>query len=89
MTAMSTKEEGHLPYPYGDASTDEEILARILNALYWHSGIPLERIKVEVHRGHAILSGIVAQDYERALCEHSATETSGVSEVSNLITLES
>ena len=89
MPAQVNKEDRQLPYPYGKATRDEEVLAAILNALHYHSGVPLERVRVEVRAGHCVLSGVVAQAYQRDLAEKTAAETQGVVEVDNQISLES
>ena len=83
------KETRQLPYPYGKATRDEEVLAAVLNALHYHSGVPLERVHVEVSQGRCVLSGVVAQDFQRALAEKTAASVEGVVEVENGISLES
>ena len=87
MATIAQKDEGHLAYPYGDASTDEEILASVLNALHHNSGVPQERVKVAVRRGKAVLTGEVEQEFERELAQRVAAEAPGVVEVENEITL--
>ena len=87
MVTVAQKDEGHLAYPYGDASTDEEILAGVLNALHHNSGVPQERVRVEVRRGRAVLSGEVEQEFERELAERVAATAPGVIEVENEIRL--
>ncbi len=89
MGAEIDKDSGRLPYPYGEASRDEEALASILNALHYHSGVPLDRVRVEVRGGRCVLSGVVKREYERELAEKTATEAGGVTEVTNLISLAS
>jgi osmotically-inducible protein OsmY len=88
MTAMN-KDSAQLPYPYGDASGDEQVLAAVLNALHFHSGVPNDQVKVDVKHGHVVLSGVVSQAYERDLAERTAAEAPGVVEVTNQITVES
>ena len=87
MGAIAQNNEGQLAYPYGQASTDEEILASVLNALRHNTGVPQERVRVEVRRGKAVLSGEVEQEFERELAERVAATTPGVVEVENEITL--
>jgi osmotically-inducible protein OsmY len=89
MGAVIDKDSGRLPYPYGEASRDEEALASILNALHYHSGVPLDRVRVEVRGGRCVLSGVVTREYERTLAESTAVATGGVREVTNMISLES
>jgi osmotically-inducible protein OsmY len=83
------KEAGQLPYPFGGASTDEQILTEVLNALHWHSGVPSDQVKVDVKHGQVVLTGIVAQQYQSDLAERTATEAPGVLEVKNMIKVES
>ena len=88
MTANVPKNEGQLSYPFGHTSTDEVILAGVLNALHWHPGIPQNQVNVEVRHGCAVLSGKVARDLHSELAENSASTTPGVIEVTNHITVE-
>ena len=89
MATVAHKEQGVLDYPYGRVSSDEEVLSNVLNALHHNSGVPQEGIRVEVRNGHAVLSGVVAQDYERSLAVRTAEMAPGVVEVTNNITLSS
>ena len=89
MSATIDKGSRQLPYPYGQSSRDEEALTAILNALHYHSGVPLERVRVEVRNGRCVLSGVVTREYQRALAEKTATEAGGVTEIVNLISLAS
>jgi osmotically-inducible protein OsmY len=88
-TAEHNKEEGHLAYPYGKVSSDEEILSEILNALHHNTGVPQDQVRVEVRNGHAVLTGVVAEEFERALAQRIAETAQGVTEVTNQITLSS
>ena len=85
MVAIAQKDEGQLAYPYGQTSTDEEILAAVLNALHHNTGVPQERVKVEVQRGKAVLTGEVDQEFERELAASVAAAAPGVVEVENAI----
>jgi len=89
MTHAMDKDAGQLPYPFGGASTDEQILTEVLNALHFHSGVPNDLVRVEVTRGHVVLSGIVAQQLQRDLAECTASEAPGVLKVTNNIKVES
>ena len=82
------REVGQLQYPYGSTSTDEEVLAAVLNALHHHSGVPSDHIRAEIHDGQVVLSGKVAREYEKTLAEQAAAATPGVAKVKCLITLE-
>jgi len=89
MGAITDNDTGFLPYPYGEASHDEEVLASVLNALHHQSGVPLEQVRVQFRGGRCVLSGVVAHDYQRALAVDAAAATGGVSEVTNNISLAS
>ena len=70
-------------------SNDEQALAAVLNALHHSSGVPHERLRVQVPRGYLALMGIVKQEFERSLAEQAAASAAGVVEISNEIKLES
>jgi osmotically-inducible protein OsmY len=89
MATSAHKDQGHLAYPYGRVSSDEEVLSQILNAFHHHSGVPQECLRVEVSGGHVVLSGMVSQEFERALAEQIAVAAPGVEDVTNQISLES
>jgi osmotically-inducible protein OsmY len=89
MASVAQKSPGHLAYPYGSVSSDEEVLAAVLNALHHNSGIPHEGLRVEVRDGHAVLCGVVGEEFERSLAEQAAATAPGVVEVTNQITLAS
>lgn len=92
MTDTNSNERAHLEYPYASqvhACDDDEILAAVLNALHHNSGIPSDHIRAQVKDGHVVLSGVVGQEYERALAEQAAATPPGVVEVTNKIALES
>jgi osmotically-inducible protein OsmY len=89
MKQVMGRESGQLPYPFGGASNDEQVLTEVLNALHWHTGVPSETVKVDVKGGHVTLSGFVSQDFERDLAERSAQDAPGVVEVTNNIKIES
>ena len=88
MRGFRVRESGRLPYPYGETTKREDVLAAVLNALHWHPGVPSDRVRVEVRGAHVVLSGVVAREYERALCEHTAAAVEGVEELTNLIAVE-
>jgi len=89
MGTLTDNDSGHLPYPYGEASRDEEVLASVLNALHHQTGVPLEQVRVQVRNGRCVLSGAVAHDYQRGLAADAASSTDGVVEVTNNISLVS
>jgi osmotically-inducible protein OsmY len=89
MGAIIDNDSGHLPYPYGETSRDEEVLAWVLNALHHQTGVPLEQVRVQVSGGRCTLSGVVAHDYQRGLAADAVASTDGVVEVLNNISLTS
>jgi osmotically-inducible protein OsmY len=89
MAWVASKTSGKLAYPFGRVSSDEEVLAAVLNALHYCSGVPHRRVRVEALRGRVVLSGVVKQEFERSLAEQAAISAPGVVEISNEITLES
>ena len=89
MGAVTDHDSGQLPYPYGEASHDEEVLASVLNALHHQSGVPLEKVRVQIQGGRCVLSGVVGHDYQRGLAADAAASTDGVVEVTNNISLAS
>lgn len=89
MARVARKTSGKLAYPYGRVSSDEEVLAAVLNALHYNTGVPQERLRVEARRGHVVLSGVVKQEFERSLAEQAAKSAHGVVEITNEVTLES
>jgi osmotically-inducible protein OsmY len=89
MPTAATKPKGQLCYPYGRVGSDEEVLSEILNAMHYHSGVPQDRVQVEVRGGHVVLSGVVNQEFERSLAEQIASTAPGVVDVVNQITLSS
>lgn len=88
MASVGEKPPGQLEYPYGRVSTDEEVLSAVLNALHHNSGIPQDKVRAEVRRGHVVLSGVVDQEFERSLAEQAVATAPGVTEVTNEIKLE-
>ena len=87
MTTTATKDAGHLSFPYGQVSGDEEVLSGILNALHHNTGVPQDQVNVKVQNGHAVLTGVVAEPFQRELAEQIVATAPGVVEVSNQITL--
>ena len=72
---------------FGEETSDEEVLSAVLNALHHNSGMPHDKVRVEVRRGHAFercsRPGVRAR-----LAEQAAATAPGVIEVMNQIILE-
>ena len=74
-------------YPYSPQSADEQLLATVLNALHHNTGVPQDQVRVEVRGGHAVLTGVVDEAFQRDLAEQTVATAPGVVEVTNRITL--
>lgn len=68
--------------------TDAEIAEAILNALRWHSAIKEEKIKIKVEDSNVRLDGEVEWEYERNNIQTTIENLTGVSSVTNMITIK-
>jgi len=67
---------------------DEDIAEAAVNALKWHVLIPQNAIKVKVDKGWITLEGAVDFKFQQSLAEDAVQNLTGVTGVSNLITLK-
>ncbi len=67
--------------------TDEDIAAAAVNRLAWDVSIPKEAIKVEVEQGWLTLVGTVDWHYQRVAAENAVRFLSGITGVTNRITI--
>lgn len=67
---------------------DEDIAEAAVNALKWHVLIPQNAIKVKVDKGWITLEGAVDYKFQQSLAEDAVQNLTGVTGVSNLITLK-
>jgi len=67
---------------------DEDIAEAAVNALKWHILIPQDAIKVKVDKGWITLEGAVDYKFQQSLAEDAVQNLTGVTGVSNLITLK-
>ena len=67
--------------------TDTEIAETAVNALRWHSAVPVDKVKVKVEDGIVTLEGAVDWEYQRASAKFAVSDLIGVRDVTNLITL--
>jgi osmotically-inducible protein OsmY len=94
MVATAPKDASGLSYPYGQVepsgqvSGDEQVLSGVLNALHHNTGVPQDQVQVKVQGGHAVLTGVVAEAFQRELAEQTVATAPGVIDVTNQITLE-
>ena len=67
---------------------DEDIARAAINALQWDVWVPADRIKVRVDNGWISLEGEVDYKYQQTAAENAVRNLTGVSGVSNLITIQ-
>jgi osmotically-inducible protein OsmY len=68
-------------------SGNDEVQARVLNALHWDLAVPRYRLSVEVKNGWVTVSGMVDHPYQRTCAEYDVRSVPGVVGVTNLIRL--
>ncbi len=74
--------------PGASKRSDEDIAAAALNALRGNSLVPFDKIKVLVERGWVTLEGEVEWNYEKTAAENAVRYLTGVTGLSNLITVK-
>jgi osmotically-inducible protein OsmY len=74
--------------PGSSQRTDTDIAAAVVNALKSHLSVPADRIKVTVTKGWVKLEGEVDWQYQRIAAENAVRYLTGVTGVSNLITVK-
>ncbi len=67
---------------------DDEIAKRAVDILDWDVTVPNEAVQVRVRDGWVSLSGEVEWNYQRMAAENAVRKISGVTGVSNLITIK-
>jgi osmotically-inducible protein OsmY len=68
-------------------SRNDEVQARVLNALHWDLAVPRHRLSVDVENGWVTVSGMVDLPYQRTCAESDVRHVPGVVGVTNLIRL--
>jgi osmotically-inducible protein OsmY len=68
-------------------SRNDEVQARVLNALHWDLAVPRHRLSVDVENGWVTVSGMVDLPYQRTCAESDVRSVPGVVGVTNLIRL--
>jgi len=66
---------------------DQDIAQAALNALKWHVWVPNDAIKVKVDKGWVTLEGTVDYRFQQTAAEDAVQNLTGVTGVSNLISL--
>jgi len=81
-------DEMKVDLPFFHQRDDEDIAEAAVNALKWHVLIPQNAIKVKVDKGWITLEGAVDYKFQQSLAEDAVQNLTGVTGVSNLITLK-
>jgi osmotically-inducible protein OsmY len=74
--------------PGSSQRTDEDIARACVNALKANISVPADKIKVTVNKGWVTLEGEVEWQYQKNAAESAVRYLSGVTGVSNLITVK-
>jgi osmotically-inducible protein OsmY len=75
-------------YPGDKKTADDQIAKRALDILSWNTTIPKDRIQVIVQKGWVSLSGQVDWWYQRSNAENAVRRLSGVTGVTNTISVK-
>jgi osmotically-inducible protein OsmY len=81
-------QEIEVRYPSDKKTADDEIAKRALSIIKWHAMIPQDAIQVTVQRGWITLSGQVHWQYQKRAAEDGVRKLSGVTGVTNTISLK-
>ncbi|HXG08191.1 MAG TPA: BON domain-containing protein [Gemmataceae bacterium] len=74
--------------PGSSKRTDEDIAQACVNALKSNYSVPVDKIKVVVNNGWVTLEGEVEWQYQKEAAENAVRYLTGVTGVSNLITIK-
>ena len=81
-------QEIEVRYPGEKKTADDEIAKRALNILKWDAVIPEDAVKVTVQKGWVLLTGEVDWQFQKKAAEDAIRKLSGVTGVSNSITIK-
>ncbi|HVZ05764.1 BON domain-containing protein [Hyphomicrobium sp.] len=81
-------QEIEVRYPGEKKTADDEIAKRALNVLKWDAVIPEDMVKVTVQKGWVLLTGEVDWQFQKKAAEDAIRKLSGVTGVSNSITIK-
>ncbi len=81
-------DETKVDLPLAHQRDDQDIAQAALNALKWHVWVPQGAIKVKVEQGWVTLEGTVDYKFQQTAAEDAVQDLTGVTGVSNLITLK-
>ena len=82
-------EEIEVRLPSSVRHTDDEIAAAAVHRLSWDASIPKDAVKIKVEKGHVTLTGEVPWHYQHDEAARAIRSLSGVTGVSNQITVKS
>ncbi len=82
-------EEIEIKYNDYGKRNDTEIAASVINALKWSQEVPDTKVKVEVENGWVTLNGEFDWNFQKEAAQNSVELLTGVSGVSNKITIKS
>jgi osmotically-inducible protein OsmY len=80
-------QEIEVRYPGEKKTADDEIAKRALTILKWDAVIPGDAVKVTVQKGWVLLTGEVDWQFQKKAAEDAIRKLSGVTGVSNSITI--
>lgn len=81
-------QEIEVRFPGDKKQNDDEIAQRAVNILAWNSLLPRESVRVKVQNGWVTLTGQLDWNYQRSEADFDVRKLSGVTGVSNEITLK-
>ena len=81
-------DEMKVDLPVAHQRDDQDIAQAALNALKWHVWVPQNAIKVKVEQGWVTLEGTVDYKFQQTAAEDAVQNLTGVTGVTDLITLK-
>lgn len=85
---MGIAQEIEIRYPTDKKTSDDEIARRCVNIIAWDTTLPEGKISVKAERGWVTLTGEVPWHYQRVAAESGVRKISGVTGITNLITIQ-
>lgn len=80
-------QELQIRFPQNRKTEDDQIAKRALKIIAWDATVPEGKIKIKVQSGWITLSGEVEWNYQRAAAEDAVRKLTGVTGVTNLVTV--
>lgn len=69
-------------------TADDEVAKRIVNTLKWNTSVPDDKVHVTVKKGHVTLEGEVEWRYQADAAERAISRLTGVTGISNRLTIK-